>query len=194
MLPMIKAKYNARACGAASLANAKSGNTQVAVPFEVTDGEHAGEHISWIGTFAPTTADRTIESLFHMGWQGDDVSELCDITDEQAMALMPNVVQLVCEPDVYDGKTTLKVQWVNKAGGGRFAFKEPLSTSDTKAFAAQMRNTIRAVRAQGGAQRNGSGGAKPKQPHPNAPDNGDDNPFASCDMRHEPSAIARVLR
>jgi hypothetical protein len=35
------------------------------------------------------------------------------------------------------------VNWVNKAGAGRFAFKEAASKNDLRSFAAQMKSTVR---------------------------------------------------
>ena len=89
------------------------------------------------------------------------------------------------------------MKWVNKPGAGKFTFKDPLPTGDLKAFAAQMKATVRSVRGAGGAPRtsgNGAGGSRPQQPHPNAPGNKDDIPFLSCDLANEPSPIARLLR
>lgn len=197
MLPQVKAKYVARACGTPSWAQAASGNWQIAVPFEISQGEHAGETITWIGVMHDTADkngttghERVVQSLQYAGWQGDDLADLAELTDEQAKALLPEEVELSCAPETYEGKTRLKVQWVNKVGAGRFVFKEAASKNDLRSFAAQMKATVRSLR---GATPNGSG-PKPA-PHPNAPGTpGDDIPFASCDMAHEPSPIARILR
>ncbi len=217
MLPMQKARYMARACGAASFAQSKNGNMQCAVPFEITQGDFAGEQITWIGTMHDTAdrngqtgTERVIASLQYMGWQGDDISELADVTDEQAQAMLPDEVSLQCEPEVHEGKERLKVQWVNRPGG-RFAFKEPTSGNELKSFAAQLKSTVKATRAreQGGAPRQAkpaysarggvSGGG-----HPNAPGSDfgggfgakrdDDIPFATCSMSSDPSPIAKALR
>jgi len=173
MLPQTKATYVARACGAATFSEpTASGNFQIAVPMEVTQGEHAGERIAWIATFHTTIdkkgkngIDRIIESLQAMGWRGDELMELAEIDDARAMQLMPDEVEIVCDLDEYNGEWKLKVKWVNKPGAGRFAFKETLSGSGLKAFSAQMRNTIRNAQ---GAQRAQQPRAT-QQPHPNAP-------------------------
>jgi len=171
MLPQVQAKYIARLFGAPTWEqNKNSGNWQIAVPFEVTQGEHAGETITWIGIMHDTADkngttghERVIQSLQYMGWQGDDISELAELTDAQAVEMMPNEVSLSCAPDTYEGKTRLKVQWVNKAGGDRFAFKEPATKNDLKSFAAQMKATVRSARGPGGA-RPANGASKPTQP------------------------------
>lgn len=200
MLPMVKAKYLARACGAASFAPSSKGNQQIAVPMEVVDGEYAGETITWIATFHDTAdkngvtgTERVLESLVFMGWQTDELSDLVEISDEDAKRMLPNDVEIVCEPDTYDGKTNLKVKWVNKPGAGRFAFKEAVSKNDLRSFSAQLKSTVRSVRGAGGQRPANGSGAKPV--HPNAPGGGnDDIPFATADMDHEPSPIAKVLR
>lgn len=207
-LPMQEARYRARACGAAQFEESGNGNMQIAVPFEIVDDdEFTGEVITWFATMhgtpdkkGKTGKDRVIESLLHMGWQGDDLTELMEISDNEARALMPEVVELVCAPDEYNGEWRLKVRWVNKPGAGRASFKEPLSKDGMKAFAAQMRNSLKNAR---GGQTRPSNGQRSQQPHPNAPRGGggygepppdDDIPFATADIAHEPSPIAKVLR
>jgi hypothetical protein len=193
-LPMQKARYQGYAT-ALSFGLSSNKNNQIAVTFEITQhDEHHGESITWIGHFTDKTAERTIESLQNAGWQGDDLSELEGLDEAGVRAALPEMVELVCEPEEYapdNGRPEwiLRVRWVNKPGG-RFAFKEPLTGNELKAFAAQMRNTVRSVRG-GGAHRssNGSGerggGSEPRSlpasgrvsAHPNAPGNRNDVPY-----------------
>lgn len=180
-LPLKKAKYIARAVGAPTFAPAQSKNMQICIPFEVTQGEHTGEAQSWIATFTDNTTERIIESLGHMGWQGDDLSEFDGISDERAMELLPNEVELACDVEPareYNGKhydARLRINWVNRIGGGRFVFDSEtrIQGSSLKSFAAQMRSTIKSVRGAGGTRSNGSGS---KPVHPNAPGGRDDAP------------------
>lgn len=183
-LPMIEAKYHARACGPAQFEESGNNNMQIAVPFEIIDegGEHHGAVITWFATMhdkadktGKTGRDRVLESLITMGWAGDDLSELVEIGDDAARSLMPEMVELVVAPDTYDGTTRLKVKWVNRAGAGRAGFKKPLGKGDLKAFSAQMKSTIRGVRGAAGTKPSGNGASKPA--HPNAPGNQDDIPF-----------------
>lgn len=180
-LPMTKGYYAARASSAPiTFGRSGNGNTQIAVEFEICEEGYAGEVITWIGHFTDGTAARTVESLQIAGWQGDDISEL---DGQPGATAMPDEVSLTCEGEEYNGEYKLKVQWVNRPGGGRFKFKEQITGNDLKAFGAQLRATVKSVRASGGA---------PKQPrqqsapansggysrHPNAPGNGnDDIPF-----------------
>lgn len=187
MLPEVKANYLARAIGCSFGDVESSGNIQIAVQCEVADGEYAGERIAWLGTFAPGKATeialRALKESF--GWKGDDISELADIDADGALQLLPDIVELVCDMEEYQGEWRLKAKWANKPGGSRFSFKQPLSGDRLKAFAAQMRGTIHGM--SGGRSSNGRPPAKPsggqaKQPaaarHPNAPAGIDDDvPF-----------------
>lgn len=171
MLPLIKATYLARAC-ACFFGVTSNGNQQVGVTFTIVDNaDHGGQTITWVGFFTEKTTARTIESLQHMGWAGDDLSELENLDAVGCERLLPNPVELVCAPETYEGDTTLRVSWVNRMGGGRFAFKDKLEGRELKTFAAQMKASIRAAKGA----RNGS---KP-DPHPNAPSSStdDDLPF-----------------
>lgn len=185
MLPEVKAKYTARAVGAASYAPSSKGNQQIALPFEITQGEFAGETITWIGTFHETAdkngmtgAERIIESLQFMGWRGDELAELAGVDDARIRDLLPDEVELVCEMDLYDGKNRLKVKWVNRLGAGRFVFKEQLEGNDLKQFSSQMRGMVRSAqganRARPAPQTSAGNGAP--APHPNA-QRKDDLPF-----------------
>lgn len=177
-LPMQKATYRARAIGA-GFGTSSKGNTQIAIQCEVVEHDLAGETIAWLGHFTEKTADRTIESLQHFGWKGDDLSELEDLDADRAATLLPEIVEIVVDPEQYEGEWQLKVKWVNRPGAGRFSFKEPLTGAGLKAFAAQMKGAIRGARGAQAAQRpNGGGSAKPQQTrHPNAPGGTDDIPF-----------------
>ncbi len=149
-LPMIKARYLARAVGCSFGTAESSNNTQIGVQFEIVDHpDFTGESITYIGHFTDRTTDRTIESLQYLGWKGDDLTELDNLDAGACAHFFPNVVELDCGPDTYRDKTTLKVQWVNQPGGGRFAFKAPVTGPDLKAFAAQMRGTIRGAQQAG---------------------------------------------
>lgn len=184
-LPLQKAKYIARAVGAPTFAPASTGNMQICVPFEITQGDYTGETQSWLGTFTDNTSERIMESLMHMGWQGDDLSEFDGIDDARAMEMLPNEVELVCDVEPartvggrsYDAR--LRINWVNRIGGGRFVFDEEtrLSGQSLKQFGAKMRSTAKSVRgSSGGRQATSSNGTRSSAPHPNAPGGRSDEP------------------
>lgn len=183
-LPMQKDYYAARASGAPiTFGRSANGNTQIAVEFDIVDERFPGDSISWVGHFTDKTAERTVESLQIAGWQGDDLSELDGVPASQVLT---EEVSLTCEPEEYDGEWKLKVQWVNRPGGGRFKFKEQISGNELKAFGAQLRATVKSVRAAGGATRaprqqsapSRSGGGRDQHPNaPGGPRDRDDIPF-----------------
>jgi len=182
MLPEIKARYYAKAVGCyfGRAGSDGDGNVQVFIPFEIIDGEFHGERITYAGTFGEgKSTGFTLDALKNCGWYGDDLSELDELDQAAAERLLPSIVELSCDMDTYNDETRLKVKWVNKPGGQRMT-KHALGGADLKAFAAQMRGTIRSM---GGAAR----AAAPRQtttpsrpttpPHPNAPGVDKDIPF-----------------
>ena len=169
MLPMMKARYIARAIGC-SLGVAKTGTHQIAITCEIVNPpEFEGALIPWIGNFTDRATDRTIDFLRAFGWYGDDLCELEDLDASHAAMLLPDQVEITVEPEMYDNETRLKVKWVNKPGAS-FAFKEPLNGQNLKAFASQMRGLLR------GTRQNQPSLPSKQSKHPNAPDN-DDIPF-----------------
>lgn len=180
MLPMEKGTYTGVA-RASTYGESSNKNAQLALTFEIVDHEqYAGSAVTALLYFTPDTAERSIESLMHLGWEGEDLDGLANLDEAGCAQAFPNHVELVCEPEFYEGVWRLKVKWINKPGAGRFTFKQPLEGDALRAFSAQMRNTVRAVRAAGGAKRKD----KPQQPaqrslpntsrnqggaHPNAP-------------------------
>lgn len=183
MLPMEKATYRAKAVNTSFGVTPEKGTNFIAIGFEVVDDEcFSGERTdAWLGYFSGKATERTIESLQHLGYTGDDLSQLEELDERGCAELLPNVVEIVCEPEEHNGQWRLRVQWVNRPGSGRFVAKQPLKGSELKSFAAQMRGALRNAR---GPQKpaNGSTGSKPA--HPNAPGSGyggrggsDDIPF-----------------
>jgi hypothetical protein len=133
--------YRAKATEGA-LGLTKGGKEQAAIAFAIIDGEHAGESVTWFGYFTDATAERTIESLRTCGWIGDDLSDLTGILD--------NEVQIVIEHEDYEGKTQVRVKWVNRSGSGGLALKERLEGGAAKAFAQRMKGIVLAQKAKGG--------------------------------------------
>jgi hypothetical protein len=188
MLPLEKITVNAIA-RATMYGVSSNNNVQLGVTCEVVDHEqHNGSLITAILVFADNTSERALESLNHFGWEGDELAELANLDEAACAKLLPNVVQLVCEPETYNGKKQLKVQWINRPGAGRFTFKQSLEGGDLRAFSSQMKNMVKAVRAAGGAhgksaepqgqrpqpqtQRRQGGGAHPNAPGGAYPDEG----------------------
>lgn len=110
---------------------------QVAVTFEITTAEYAGERVIWFGFLTDKTTERTIQSLRYAGWKGTDLTDLSDLAKNDTP-----VVELVVEHETYKDKTRAKVQWVNPAGGRA---GKALPADQAKALSAKMRGAIAAV-------------------------------------------------
>jgi len=185
MLPMLKARYRARAKSWA-LGEASTGTPQVGVEFEVEDGDHKGERISGYFFLSDNAADYTLEKLRNCGWTGLDLSELDDVAASASMGA--NLVDLVVEPEdqekngqpVIDEETgevkrRLRIQFVNRAGG--LSMKSTLTADKKQVLAAKMKAKLAAFDAK--AKRNGATPAPSGPPGPNPPPQGatDDIPF-----------------
>lgn len=138
---MDEGTYKAKAVDV-ELGYAQTGTPQVAVLFEVLEGDEAGSRITWYGYFTDGTSQRTIESLRNCGWKGNDLSEL-------EPSLLPDDVQIVVQHQEYNGAMRAKVAWVNKVGAGTIAMKERMTPEQRKQFAAQMKGACMAI---GGTQ------------------------------------------
>lgn len=143
----VKARAKEWALGLSS-----TGKEQIAVMFELTSGEHAGQSITWFGYFTENTVDRTLDSLRHCGWQGDNLAELD--------SLDANEVELVLGEEEYDGKVRTKVQWVNRPA--RLALKEQMSAAQAAAFAQKMRGRAVAHRQKHAGNSNGGAASQPR--------------------------------
>jgi hypothetical protein len=113
------------------------GTEQVAIEFEIVEGEDAGEFITWYGFFTDDTEDRTLESLRNCGWQGDDVTDLQGVGSRK--------VQLVIEDESYQGKTHSRVRWVNRVGGNGVRLKKTMAPDTKRMLAARLRAKAQAL-------------------------------------------------
>lgn len=122
------------------LRTAQTGTEQIVIRFKIEEGKYADKNAYWTGSFTEKTYERTLESMRNCGWQGDDLSEIDSLGNEQ--------VQLVVSEDEYEDKngelkSRLVVNWVNKIG--TMAVKGSMSAEDRKEFAARMRGKILAT-------------------------------------------------
>jgi hypothetical protein len=128
--------FKARATEAA-LGTTSKGGEQVAVNFQILEGEAQGQFVTWWGYFTEKTTERTLESLEHCGWQGDDLNDLAGIDR--------NEVYLVIEHEQdQQGELRARVRWVNAAGG--IAMQNRMAPADAASFAQRMRGTVLARR------------------------------------------------
>jgi len=128
--------FKARAVEAV-LGTTSKGGEQVAVQFQILEGEAQGQYITWWGFFTEKTTERTLESLEHCGWTGDDLSNLEGIDRHE--------VYLVIEHEMdQQGELRARVRWVNSSGG--IAMQNRMAPADAASFAQRMRGTVLARR------------------------------------------------
>lgn len=158
------------------LGETSKGTEQVAVRFEILTENAEFNHITWYGYFSDKTVDRTIESLRICGWEGDDLTNLT--------GLDKNEVELVIgDEEDEDGNMRARVRWVNRPSG--LALKAPLAGDKAKAFAASMRDKIRAIDAANGTPRKSPPKQAPKgngSPPPNIGSNFGPPPLTDDDI------------
>ncbi len=144
--------YKARATKALLAQVGGNKTPAMQVVFQVQDeGPHQGETIRWDGWLTDKTQDRTIESLGHCGWTGDDISVFAkDGAPLQGMDL--NDVELVVEIEAYEkeGETkhAAKVAWVNRIGGRGLNVENAMPQAEALAFAQKMKGIVLKSRAK----------------------------------------------
>jgi hypothetical protein len=138
MIP--KGTYRARATDCA-LGMTASGKEQVGAALEILEGEHAGESLTWYGYFTEKTLERTLESLRHLGWKTDDLSDLAGVGDAE-------VAIVVDHEEDQNGTLRARVRWVNAPGSGGIAMKDRLDGGAAKAFALRMKGAAVASRSK----------------------------------------------
>ncbi len=165
MSTLTEGKFKARARKEPwALSESSKGTPQVTANFEITTEGYQGESMPWYGYLSEGAADRTIESLRYMGWKGDNLTQLDNLD--------ANEVELVIANEEYEGKTSLRIQWVNRLG----VTAAPMAADKAKVFAAAMQARIRALDAAGGRKR--SNGTPPgRAPEPPPHTDGDAPPF-----------------
>jgi hypothetical protein len=169
MIP--EGSYKARA-EEGTLGETAGGNPQVAVLLRLLNGGPGVEQqlVTWYGSFGDKSVDRTIESLRHLGWKGDDLSDLQGLGETEVTVVIAHEADL-------QGQPRARVKWIN-AGGG-LALKTRMDAGSAKAFAEKMRGY---VMWHGQRQKGAPGSAVPGGGATSAPSNagaadGDDIPF-----------------
>ena len=109
------------------------GTPYIAVRFEIP----SGDTITWFGYFTRAALERTVESLRYCGWIGHDINRM----REDGMG--SKEPEIVVEHEEYEGKVRARVQWVNSGVGP--AGTGSMGEDELRAFAAEMRDSIRAI-------------------------------------------------
>lgn len=118
-----------------------TGKEQIAIMFETIGTEHQpAQRITWYGYFTDNTFERTVQSLRHIGWKGNDLSVFGLGVPEDCH----NQVEIVVEHETDDkGDRRAKVRWVNSGNG--LAVKERMDEPSARAFAARMKARVAAL-------------------------------------------------
>jgi len=98
----------------AVLAQTSKGTEFVGVTFEVTEGDCIGERITASLWWTPKTEERTRADLRKLGWQ-DGVK---NVDGHAHLVLVPNPIAIGVKEDEYNGKTSLKVDWIGSPPSG----------------------------------------------------------------------------
>jgi hypothetical protein len=102
-----------------SVGKTKKGDPMVMVRFAIAENQA----LTWYGTFSSEkSAEITCEALAICGWSTKNPADLSKgkgsgVLDEK------RTVSLTIAPDTYDGKTRMKIKYINPAGGGGFRDK-----------------------------------------------------------------------
>lgn len=130
-----------------ALGETDGGKPYVGVSFKIKDPlDNEEKFVGWRGWFTDAAADRTIESLRHLGFEGDDVSNLVGLDKEEVELVVED--EEYTNPETGETKTTARVQFINKPRGPMV--KTKLEGDKAKTFAAQMKERFRAVDAAAG--------------------------------------------
>lgn len=114
----------------------EKGNDFIAIEFSIEEGPKQGDRLTWRGFFTEKTQERTVQSMRYCGWAGSDFNNLDGLTD--------NLVELVVEPEEYEGKTYDRIQWVNRLG---VSLKNAMGEGERAAFAQRMKGLALSVDA-----------------------------------------------
>ena len=148
-------RYRARGVEA-GLGYTNGGSEQIAVLLEVQVPEGAPERITWYGYFTEKTTERTLESLRHLGWSTDDLSDLTGID--------ANEVEVIVEhEDDLDGNPRARVKWINSGHSGGLALKSAMPQNAAKALAAKLRGAAVASRQRASGAMPAAPAARPAQ-------------------------------
>jgi hypothetical protein len=148
----------------------KEPKKQVAVQFEIIEGPAMGSKLTWFGYFTDKTWNKTVEALRCCGFKGDDLYQIESQTLDQE-------VSIVVEPNTWEGKTTMRIAWVNAASSG-IKLANPMGSDDLRRFAATMKSRVAQVKPVEGKKAEKSA-AQPATANdePTPPDDSEEVPF-----------------
>jgi len=141
-------KYFARAIPeSVQFGRATTGTEQIAITFRILEsaghGAETGDEITWIGALGnEKSLEITAKALRACGC--DDPEEL----QSDPTCVGRNVVELDVQSELYQGKPSLRVKWVNTPR--RFAFKQALDAGSKATALSRLKGyAIRDAQANG---------------------------------------------
>ena len=145
-------KFYARAVPeSVQFGRATTGTEQIAITFRILDGAvqgaETGDEITWIGALGnEKSLEITAKALRACGCE--DPGEL----EGDTSCVARNVVELDVQSELYQGKPSLRVKWVNTPR--RFAFKQALDAGSKASALSRLKGyAIRDAQASGGSAR-----------------------------------------
>jgi hypothetical protein len=163
-LPTVGLTYEAKAISW-GIQDAKSGNGMVVINIHVKLGVQDGKNILWTAQKAlsfplekPVVVKRSMESLHHLGFKGDNILELAD-----SKGSLPSKVEVtIGPPRTYvdaNGVTVVggepSIEWINPIGGIRMG--TPMAHDKAVAWCKAVQDAYRAAIANPvGTQPNGN--------------------------------------
>jgi hypothetical protein len=110
------------------------GTEQIAILFEIAEGDEKGQRITWYGFFTEATYERTLDSLENAGWDGQSLKRLDGLGSRPCVIVVENETG-------QDGKTYPRVRWVNSLGGG-LNVKEKMETHEVNSLEERMKGAM----------------------------------------------------
>lgn len=108
----------------------KSGDPQIAVLFDFNDQDGTPHEITWFGSLNGEKAQEiTSKACLTMGLVGNDLGKIAAGVEGGALD-HETPVSIQIEPHTWDGKTVMRVKFINRLGGQ--AFQKKLSESEAK--------------------------------------------------------------
>lgn len=134
--------YTARAVPeSAQWGVSSNGNEQIAIRFKITEGDHTGSSVLWIGNFAKGKASEITEEALQTAGAN------LDTDDPTALEGLGSVdVSIVVEwRDREDGSTVAAVKYVNRAS--RPVFRSQLNEDGLSALSARIKASRAAAKS-----------------------------------------------
>jgi hypothetical protein len=142
-------RYQARATEH-EFGQSKSATRFVRVQFEIkTEGEFHGHAIHWDGFFTEKTAERTMDSLEHCGWDGASLTALTGLGSKDCSITVEHEEYTDAQGNT---KKYPKVAWVNKLGGSKLKDDAKLDAGGIKSLEQEFKASLMERRQKNGSK------------------------------------------